>query len=214
MTRGASQFAPPRDRRNITGRILVAAQGHFLESGYALTSMDAIAKIAGISKSTLYSYFESKEHLFGAVIQQARQSLHDSLTTVAAVGEQDAEKMLRQIGEQFLRFVTSADSITMYRVVIAESAHFPDLGHDLFQSGSNLIADLIGESLRRWSEAGLLSIANPMHAARQFLALLKSDLQLRCLLDPRRVTDEADIQTNVESAVTLFLGLYRQPENG
>jgi AcrR family transcriptional regulator len=212
MTQGISRFVPALDHRNMTGRILAAANGLFMQSGYALTSMDAVAKMAGISKSTLYSHFESKEHLFGAVIHQARQSLHDSLATVTTVGEQDAEKMLRQIGTQYLRFITQADSITMYRLVIAESAHLPDLGRDLFQSCSNLIAQLIGESLRSWNEKGLVSIANPIQAARQFLALLKSDLQLRCLLDPRRVTDEAEIQANVNSAVTLFLGLYARQQ--
>jgi AcrR family transcriptional regulator len=56
-----------REERRV--RILEAAGGQFLVYGFAGTSMQGIAKVAGISRASLYTYFSNKESVFHAVIK-------------------------------------------------------------------------------------------------------------------------------------------------
>ncbi len=188
--------------------ILAAARHLFLEQGYGDTSMDAVAKRAGVSKATLYVHFENKERLFAEVIFEARSRLREVLTAIADNGDADPAEMLRLIGQQFLRFVTAHEPLTLFRAVIGETRRFPKLGQTIFQTGSNEMLDLIADCIAAAAERGALNVENPLQAARQFLALTKSDLHLRCLLEPAFTAEEADILRNVDAAVAVFMSHY------
>jgi AcrR family transcriptional regulator len=196
------------DPQGKVGQILTAARELFLNGGYGNTSMDAVAKHAGVSKSTLYAHFENKEQLFGAVVGTVRQRLHDALTSVSTTDERDISKMLCQIGMQFMNYVTEPTSLTIFRVVIGELNTFPELGREMYQSGQTVIGGLVADFFRQWTEAGLLSVEDPRLAARQFLALVKGDLQFRCLCDVEQQLTAAEIKRNVEAAVAMFLAYY------
>ena len=51
-------------------QILQGAMAEFLVHGYAATSMDRVASAAKVSKATVYSYFQDKEALFTALVEQ------------------------------------------------------------------------------------------------------------------------------------------------
>ncbi|NEN93279.1 MAG: TetR/AcrR family transcriptional regulator, partial [Okeania sp. SIO3H1] len=51
-------------------QILRGAIPEFLKNGYACTSMDKVAKAAGVSKQTLYSLFRDTERLFIALVKR------------------------------------------------------------------------------------------------------------------------------------------------
>jgi len=196
------------DPQGKIGLILTAARELFLGNGYGNTSMDAVAKHAGVSKSTLYAHFENKEQLFGAVVGTARQRLHDALTSVSTTDDRNIERMLCQIGTQFMRYVTEPTSLTIFRVVIGEIHKFPELGREMYQSGNIVILRMVADFFRQWTDAGLLSVDDTMLAARQFLTLCKADLQFRCLMDLDQPATETDIKRNVEAAVAVFLAYY------
>jgi len=196
------------DPHGKVGQILTAARDLFLNAGYGNTSMDAVARHAGVSKSTLYAHFENKEQLFGAVVGRVRQRLQDALTSVSTTDERDISKMLYQVGAHFMHHVTEPNSLTIFRVVIGEVNTFPELGREMYQSGQIVIGGLISEFFRQWTAAGLLAVDDPGLAARQFLALVKGDLQFRCLCDTRQHPTEEEIKRNVEAAVAMFLAYY------
>jgi AcrR family transcriptional regulator len=62
----------PRKRRKEArpGELLAAALDLFVARGYAATRLEDVAQQAGVSKGTLYLYFENKEALFKAVIRE------------------------------------------------------------------------------------------------------------------------------------------------
>ena len=190
------------------GQILDAARHLFLELGYAGTSMDAVAKYAGVSKATLYVHFDNKDRLFAEVVAAARSSLHRAIAAIAEEEHADPAETLRLIGRQFLRFVTTPAVLTLFRAVIGETQRFPHLGQTIFQAGSNDMLDLITASIAQANARGLLRVPDPKMAARQFIALTKSDLHLRCLLEPVFLASEADIARNVDAAVAMFMSHY------
>jgi len=190
------------------GQILDAARHLFLELGYAGTSMDAVAKYAGVSKATLYVHFDNKDRLFADVVAAARSSLHRAIAAIAEGEQTDPAETLGLIGRQFLRFVTTPAVLTLFRAVIGETQRFPHLGQTIFQAGSNDMLDQITATIAQANERGLLRVPDPKMAAGQFIALTKSDLHLRCLLEPVFLASEADIARNVDAAVAMFMSHY------
>jgi TetR/AcrR family transcriptional regulator, regulator of autoinduction and epiphytic fitness len=106
--------------------ILAGAMQEFMTCGYAAASMDRIAVAAGVSKPTLYSYFQGKEGLFTALIQQMTQS--DQLLEEGRFLQLPIRNSLKQLAIAFLdRSSGEQPLLTFLRLIIGESGRFPDL---------------------------------------------------------------------------------------
>ena len=110
--------------------ILKGAMKEFLAHGYAATSMDKIAKAAGVSKATLYSHFGDKEGLFNAVMQDLAK---DKFQTVMGLQqpqslEQDPKIVLSAMATRILDNAKSDRTFQDFvRIIIGESGRFPEL---------------------------------------------------------------------------------------
>ncbi|MEO0866263.1 MAG: TetR/AcrR family transcriptional regulator, partial [Pseudomonadota bacterium] len=108
-------------------QVLEGARRVFMADGFEGASVDDIAKVAEVSKATLYSYFPDKRLLFMEVANAecARQSQ-------AAVDNIDMTRppreVLGQAGRHFLRFLTSKFGQQVFRICVAESDRFPEIG--------------------------------------------------------------------------------------
>ena len=113
-----------------TEAILKGAMGEFLAHGYAATSMDRVAKTAGVSKATVYSYFGDKEGLFNALIQALAKEKFQT-----AIGlqepqflEKDPKIVLRELAGKILDHAIGDRTFQNFiRIIIGESGRFPEL---------------------------------------------------------------------------------------
>ena len=78
--------------------ILEAAFAEFSRNGYAVTTLDQIAERAGVTKGTIYVYFENKEHLF---ITMVRELMKVTLDTVQEMLERHQGSTADLLREQF-----------------------------------------------------------------------------------------------------------------
>jgi AcrR family transcriptional regulator len=116
--------------------IVLAAGEHFLQDGFAGTSMDAIAKSAGVSVKTIYSHFANKDELFSKVMVAACTDhlLSSELPPDPALAERFAwfreatQRGLMEAGQEYLRHLLSTEQLALYRVVTRDADRFPDLG--------------------------------------------------------------------------------------
>jgi AcrR family transcriptional regulator len=107
--------------------IAVIAERIFLERGFTETTMQFVAVRAGASKETLYRHFGNKEELFAEIVRRRSARI---------TGGQDGEldmtgtprEVLGRLGLNLLLFLTRADSLSFYRIMVAEAARVPDLG--------------------------------------------------------------------------------------
>lgn len=107
-------------------QILQGAMRVFLQHGYVGTSMDRVAAEAGVSKQTIYSHFQDKEGLFVALIERVTiRRFQIEFGPEPLQGEPTL--LLRRLAEVFLNKMGDQDYISLIRVVIGESARFPEL---------------------------------------------------------------------------------------
>jgi TetR/AcrR family transcriptional repressor of mexJK operon len=192
-------------------QILDAAANLFIAQGYGAVSMDAIARAAGVSKATLYAHFTSKDLLFATIIGEAcRENLMGQWLTSLEDGAlvTDVRAALTALGLGLLRLLLEERSLAIYRVVVAESVRFPELGRAFHENGPVQFRRAFGPWLDEQAKAGRLRAADPDVAADQFIGLLRSGLYLRAALGLPPAPTEAEIAATVTAAVDTFMRAF------
>ncbi|WP_448190520.1 TetR/AcrR family transcriptional regulator [Azospirillum sp. sgz301742] len=183
--------------------IVDAAERLFLGEGYGATSMDRIAAEAGASKRTVYNHFATKEELFRAVVERLYTALLDG--AAVPTGGPTAAEALGAFARAFVGHMTSPRLQALIRLVIAESARFPEITPIYFAAGKEPAVGRLSDWLAGEAAAGRLAVDNPTLAAQQFLGCIKEALfwprllGLEPLYAPQIVLDEA---------VATFLARY------
>jgi len=188
-------------------QILQGAATVFAADGYDGASMARIATVAGVSKGTLYNYFDNKAALFTAYVSDAcDRGLANVFDTAATDG--DPAGVLLRIGRRMTSMMLSDVGLAIYRVVIAEAAQFPELARGFHDAGParaiGFMADWLAEETRR----GRLRVPDPAFAAEQFFNLCQTRLVLRRKLAMLPDPPEADIDFVVNAAIGMFLRTY------
>ena len=148
--------------------ILAGAFEIFTTEGYASASMSRIAKAAGVSKPTLYSYFQDKEGLFIALVQQL---LHKSNQMALNLPTSDKiplspEALLRKMATSFLSEAASNKPfLTLMRLIIGESEQFPELAQAFVRELTKPMLERLSAYLDHHPQ---LQFSDPQIAARVF----------------------------------------------
>ena len=150
--------------------ILSAALACFAEKGFAATRMEDVATRAGITKGTVYLYFESKEALFKALAQSEIGTRLAEVTERIAAFEGSSTDMLRMVLSTMGTIVRTSDGIVLPKVMLAEAGQFPELAEfwrrEIVDRGLVLFESI----LRRGMERGEFRPLPPQHAARLCVA--------------------------------------------
>jgi AcrR family transcriptional regulator len=178
----------------------------FLRLGYGAASMDLIAAEAGVSKQTVYNHFQSKEALFKTIIEDLTSTLMAPLS-LSDAEKSTPEQVLLSLGRDFLALMLRPSSLALYRLIVAESARFPELGGAIYAVGVGRLLAILAEYLAWETRNGRLSVPDPELAAEQLIGMLTGRIQLRALLG-YAIPDEAELQRRAEHAVSSFLVLY------
>jgi len=120
----------PKFRRRAEARrdeVLDAALGLFTEHGYAMTRVEDIAARAGISKGTVYLYFESKEALMAGLIDRALSPIAlNMLSTINTIGV-DPRTVFKTIGSLVAGKLGDPEVFAVPALILRESTQFPEL---------------------------------------------------------------------------------------
>ena len=185
-------------------RILDVATDSFLAHGYGATSIEAVARRARISKRTFYHRFENKPALFGAVVHRIIDRLRPP-AHVPLLDGADLEDILNGLAKLILRAALSPQAIALHRLIVAESARFPELAQVVALQGATTEAiNLIAGLLERETHAGNLALRNPVFAAQQFLYMVIAVPQRRAMGLGAQMTP-GEIDAWAHDVVLLFL---------
>lgn len=187
--------------------ILQAATKLFLARGFVGASMDAIAAAAGVSKLTVYSHFEDKERLFQEIVR-ARCDAYNAPDGFEAKLSEPLERVLGEIGRNFLSLLLADEALQLNRVMVAESVRQPRMAELFYAAGPMRLVARLADYLRRLAQRGELELDDPREAAEQFLSLVKGRIQYRALLNLRPRTSRAQAGAQVDAAVKTFLRAF------
>nr|WP_247881992.1 TetR/AcrR family transcriptional regulator [Brucella intermedia] len=199
---GAGQ--DPAKRR----QILEGAQDVFLRMGFDAASMNDITREAGVSKGTIYVYFNSKEDLFVALCEHYRHTMFSELIATLDSGFGNRQE-LTDFGVALVTLITSSTAIRAQRIVLGVSERKPELAARFYERGPKRSLVVMADYLRRMIESGKLK---PFDADR--MAYQLSDLFLSGLYRPRlfgalsEPPSAETIRSNVEMAVDFFYRAY------
>ncbi|MFT6674935.1 MAG: AcrR family transcriptional regulator [Sulfitobacter sp.] len=188
-------------------QVLAGAREVFMADGFEGASVDEIARVAAVSKATLYSYFPDKRLLFMEVAnaeccRQAGAAM-DNINMDAPPRE-----VLTQTGLHFVRFITSTFGQQVFCMCVAEKDRFPELGQQFYSSGPEVIRAEMAAYFKLAEGRGELRVDDPLLAADQFSELCKADIWTRLIFGVVKTVSEAEIDRVVHSAVDTFLARY------
>jgi TetR/AcrR family transcriptional repressor of mexJK operon len=164
---------PSRETSEQLGTLILdAATELFLTHGFGATSIEAVAQRTRISKRTFYHRFEDKSALFAAVVHRIVESLRPS-TGIPLIEGADLQAMLERLAALILQAALSPQAIALHRMIVAESARFPELAAVVAREGATEEAiRLIAGLLEHEAKAGRLKCVDSVFAARQFLQMV------------------------------------------
>ncbi|ACM02078.1 TetR/AcrR family transcriptional regulator [Cereibacter sphaeroides] len=198
---------PPARKGRKMPQVLEGARTIFLRDGFEGASVDDIARAAGVSKATLYSYFPDKRLLFLEVAKA--ECLRQSEEAMALITADLAPRaVLTLAATRIVAFVLSDFGIRTYRICVAEADRFPELGHEFYESGPALVRQRIVDYLAQAVGRGELAIDDLELAADQFAELCKADLFNRIVFGVGSTVSEAERQKVAQGAVEMFLARY------
>ncbi len=198
---------PPARKGRKMPQVLEGARTIFLRDGFEGASVDDIARAAGVSKATLYSYFPDKRLLFLEVAKA--ECLRQAEEAVALITADLAPRaVLTLAATRIVAFVLSDFGIRTYRICVAESDRFPELGHEFYESGPALVRQRIVDYLAQAVGRGELAIDDLELAADQFAELCKADLFNRIVFGVGSAVGEPERQKVARGAVEMFLARY------
>lgn len=150
--------------------ILDAALACFADKGFAATRMDDIAARAGITKGTIYLYFESKQAVFKALARQSIGAQLDDVRARVEASDGAAADMLRLVIGTMGHFARTSDRVILPKLLLAEAGNFPELAEfwrrEIIDRGISLFETII----RRGVVRGEFRDIPPQHAARLCVA--------------------------------------------
>ncbi|MDK1471979.1 TetR/AcrR family transcriptional regulator [Streptomyces sp. 549] len=195
-----------RKRRAITE----AATQVFLSKGYAGTSMDDVARLAAVSKQTVYKHFTDKDGLFTEVVLATTSRVDAMIDLVADVPLDAAalEANLVRLAREFLTALTQPQVLRLRRLVIASADTFPELGTAWYEQGFERVLATLAATFARLTEHGLLQVREPLLAAQHFAGLLLWIPVNRAMFTGGTAFEPAECEHLATAGVRTFLAAY------
>ena len=197
---------PPRgtegERRQL---ILDAAENIFLGQGFGEASMEAVAKLAGVSKKTIYAFFETKEALFEAVMKAHTDSSDRPIPAGDVADDKALEAALGDYLCRLAEFILQPFAVRLFRLTIAEAERFPDIAQAFYREGALRSIFQLEDWLALQTKKGLLKVADPHEAAVFLTSMIILEPLRAAALGVAPLPAKAAMAARVASVTRIFL---------
>lgn len=152
--------------------ILDAAHRCFFVNGFARTTMEEVAHVAGVSKVTVYSRFADKGALFEGVVAAQMARMGEALDGESA-NEAPLEDRLNAFGVALLTFLFDRDHVAMKRMLAVEFITMPELARRFFEAGPGACRERLAGFLADHAQRGEITLDDPYYGAESLLSVWK-----------------------------------------
>lgn len=195
----------PQDPRIQT--IIHEARLRFIAEGYAAARIEPIARAAGVSTATLYSFFASKADLFEAVIDSASSEFYERISTVSGNAAPTREDLVEYL-TRYTEFLSDGFVRKMFRLVLAERPRFGERAAHFFDAGRGDIAHKLIKAFEQMAANGTLKLDKPSWAVSQLLGMVEHPVLLLPLATDKDPVQSRSARAIAEDAVATFWARY------
>ena len=136
--------------------ILRAAMQSFVERGFAATRLEEVGARAGVSKATVYLYFNNKEDLFRSTVRESIVPYIESGEARIAGFQGDPVELLRELYDRWAAVVTDPLLGGLCKLVVAEAGNFPEVARFYMEDVVKRTRALFADVIQRCMETGRL----------------------------------------------------------
>jgi TetR/AcrR family transcriptional repressor of mexJK operon len=185
--------------------VMESAKQLFAVHGLQGTSMDAIARGAGVSKVTVYSYFEDKDSLFRESVAKACEASGPDRWQIQGG---TLKQRLTRIAGDFFDLITSADAMSLYRLMASNPRRHRKLSLLFWEAGPETIMQRFAQLLESAETAGELKVGDRRAAASHFFFLVKAEHHMQLLIGVVDKVSPAKRRAHIDEVVAMFLRAY------
>jgi AcrR family transcriptional regulator len=168
--------------------------------------MEAIAKLAGVSKQTVYNHYGSKAELLRALMNRRVDRITAPLRTAGAVD--NPQEALEAFARTMLETVITTKSYSVLRVVIQSAGEMPDVAREVYEAGPRQARRQLADFLRKEDALGRLRVDDADQAAEFFAGMVMGHDQLRALLSLPSEKTQAEFDASAAEAAARFMRAY------
>lgn len=194
-----------RRRRKVARpqELLEAALTLFVEKGFAATRAEEVAKLAGVSKGTLYLYYPSKDELFKAVVRNHLGQVIVEGKDLLEQYEGSTSELLQDLAQTWWSRVGQSKAAGIIKLIIAEASNFPEIAQFYMDEIVEPCHQLLGQAVQRGIDRGefrpmdVSSVVMALVAPVQFLVLYQQCANA-CTSTPIPLKPDVFIRTQIE----------------
>jgi TetR/AcrR family transcriptional repressor of mexJK operon len=198
--------------------VVEAARQLFMRKGYAGTTMEEIAAVAGLTKRTLYNNYADKDALFRQIVAEAMafaetfaRGLHQEFTV--RISAANLHAVLDDLAQRMAFAIMRSEVVALRRLLIGEARAFPTLGTDYFNRAPGQVLDALATGFEHLGRIGLLRVSDPRLAAGQFAYLIVGESLDRAML-VGTIASKEHVITYAREGVQTFLARYGTKRGG
>lgn len=189
-------------------QILDAAFEEFVKNGYSAARVEDVADRVGVTKGTIYVYFQTKEDLFEQVIRHISVPFEDIIPELEALSGTASEKLVAFMTLTYNRLLGDRKTLELMRFVISEGTRFPDL---IERHHTTFVAPIVTRMERILAEG--VATGDFREAPAKFseivVAPIIASMLLRLIFGDRRAPDR---QEYLDATFDLVLAGLKTPE--
>jgi AcrR family transcriptional regulator len=199
--RGRPQVRPDDETRGV---IYEAARHEFAASGYAATSMETVARRAGVSTKTLYRLIPNKASLFEGMVSD-RLDRFLSVVNLHAADHTDIEQALFAALMACADLALDEEVIAVQRMVLQEAGKFCGIAGTFYKNAIERTAMALADWLRVQQARGLIALDDVDEAAGMLLGMVTSAPRRAAMFGGVPLPSRPQIEARVRNCVALFL---------
>ncbi len=193
-----------RRKNERPGEILDAALRVFAAKGFAAARMEDIAKAAGVTKGTIYLYYENKEQVFKSLVLELIGGVMSGVEAHVGTYQGPVSDLLRFVLKNIAVVMIHSDRIALPKIIIAEAGNFPALAEFWKREVIDRGMAILGKLMRRGIESGEFRALPTDHMVRLLIAPMLLSAIWRTTFEQFEQTP-FDYQAFVETHLEVFL---------
>lgn len=184
-------------------QMMSAALEVFSGQGFRGATMERIAKVAGVTKGTIYLYFPNKEALFIETLRVHTEDLLELLPDFEIRPGEDIESVSGVLAKALMSMLLQPSMAKVFPLFVAEVNHLPALKRIYLEEWLPRTNFFLAEVLRQGMSAGIFRPLDPVIAARGLLGMFGTFVLTQEVFDAKAVTPMT-ADAIAETIVTIF----------